>query len=334
MKKIIVIFLLLSLTGCRKEPEFDYSGTVDNLISTYNTTHDCFIEDYAEEFYADKSSSYRNLMEIIYKDTTMKLKNASDSLISVEYLYWDYDSVYNSVILDTEGFIYDIKNFDSLGIAQSEINDYVYDYLSVTIAQCNKSTKEIDLEIEQTTAAPFLFISNEALYKQLDIDLSKLVYELEQYALGYAEEVEETPSGEELTNIEKEQTYLINYTTGEKCVPISIKVIEVLQGEEAKEKLLELSPNNETLLCDNLLYLEYEICNYSLEEIVFQSRFFDAEIETSELFSDSISFAGVSESYAIASGSTIVIRDLIVSNHDDLVWYDEHASELYILNQE
>ena len=334
MKKIVLLVLLFLLTGCQKEPEFSYDDTLNSLISTFNSTQDCFVEDYTEEFYVDKSSSYRKLMELIYKESTMKLVNYNNSVITVEYLYWDYEDVYNSVINDTDGFIYDIQNLDKLGIAQSEINDYVYDYLSIMITQCNKSTREITLEIEQTTTAPFMFISNKELYTSLEVDLSKLVYDVEQYALGYEKIEEESVTEQELKVFEKDLIYLLNYSQGEDIVPISIKVLTVLRGEDAQNKLLELSPNNEGLLYDNHVYIEYEVCNYSLNDIVFQSKFFEANAETHELFTDNIQLAGISESYAITPGSTIVVRDVLLSNYGDLVWYDEQAFELYILNQE
>ncbi len=334
MKKIVLLVLLILLTGCKKEPEFSYDDTLNSLISTFNSTQECFIEDYTEEFYADKSSSYRKLMELIYNESTIKLDNYNNSIITVEYLYWDYADVYNSVISDTDGFIYDIQNLDKLGIAQSEINDYVYDYLSLMITQCNKSTREITLELEQITAAPFMFISNKELYNSLEVDLSKLVYDVEQYALGYEKIEEEFEMEQEIKVLEKDLIYLLNYSHGGETIPISIKVLTVLKGEDAQNKLLELSPNNENLSYDNYVYIEYEVCNYSLNDIVFQSKFFEADAEMRELFTDNIQLAGISESYAIAPSSTIVVRDVLLSNYGDLVWYDEQAFELYILNQE
>lgn len=328
MKKILLMCILaLFLTGCSKEEPFSYDDTLQTLVKQYGTDN-CFITDYSQQM--EYTTSQRNFIITVYNTAGFNLKSCSNQDVIIDYVYFNKEDVYNTVITDTEGFIKDVQNMQSLNIAQTEINDYVYDYLYRMINSCNKESREIQLTLEQCNTAPFYFVDNKALLDSITADASTLVYELVTYASTYsAVEVEE------LEQIEPRElipgnVYVLSYDYADSKVPIMIKVTEVLEGIETKNKLLTISANNESSLVDNAIYLEYEVTNYSNEEIIFESRFYDADINSCILFYDDINYVGINEKCVLPIGSTIVVRDVVISNGGDLVWRDTYS--LYQLN--
>lgn len=336
MKKYVVSMLLiccLTLVSCGTE-KFSYSEELNTLISSYNATHSCFANNSFEEHLSTTSNSYRILITAIYEDSYMELIQSSDAVVSCGVAYFDYEDAFQKVTSDTSGFVHDVKNLYDLNIAQSEINEYVYDYLYLMILSCNKQQRAIECTLTQCSTAPFTFVDNDAIINQIILDVNQLVYDCENYAKEYS--VTENSNSEEVcvfSEIDIGNTYVLNYFYDNEYVPISITVKDIMFGNEAKNKALQLSSNNSKLISDNLVYVEYEVHNYSANNIVFTSKFYDCDIDNSDIYTDDVSFVGVNKSCNIASGSNTMINDLIVINHGDLVWYDKNAGELYLLNQ-
>ena len=113
---------------------------------------------------------------------------------------------------------------------------------------------------------------------------------------------------------------------------MKLSVKTVLQGNSAKEQLVALSDNNRQKLADNLVYIEYEITNFSSERIIIENKFYDADLAESIFYRDDKEFTGVSNSCYLNAGETILMKCVVVHNHDDLVWYDLKASSLIKLD--
>ena len=95
---------------------------------------------------------------------------------------------------------------------------------------------------------------------------------------------------------------------------------------------MSLSDNNRQKLADNLVYIEYEVTNLSNERIIIENKFYDADLTESIFYKDTKEFTGVSNSCYLNAGETILMKCVVVHNHDDLVWYDFKASSLIKLD--
>lgn len=137
---------------------------------------------------------------------------------------------------------------------------------------------------------------------------------------------------ENVETLELGDDKFLNYFYDNSYVPVKLSVKTILQGNSAKEQLVSLSDNNRQKLADNLIYIEYEITNFSSERIIIENKFYDADLAESIFYKDAKEFTGVSNSCYLNAGETILMKCVVVHNHDDLVWYDFKASSLIKLD--
>ncbi|MCM1172507.1 MAG: hypothetical protein NC393_10310 [Clostridium sp.] len=333
MKRFVIMLLLLCLvTGCTTDDSFDYDRELKALIAEVNSDKSGFSTDSLEEQLGGYSSSYALLFKSIWKSSTIELESAGSEEVTLKFIYWSYNDVYSKVTTDVSGFVSDVRNLQDLGVSANVINDYVYDYLVKMITNCNKESHSVKCTLTQYTQAPLIFTDNKPLLEDLEVSISKLVYDLEQYALNW-EEIHTTTDADsfEYKILEKDRVTVMNYCEGGTITPISIKITEILGDTDAQGKIESLSENNKGLTGVNTVYLEYEITNYSGRDMVFSSRFYDADTKELELYYSDFTFSGVPKQYNVPAGSTVAVKDAIIFNHDFLVWYDETASEIYQL---
>lgn len=328
---LLLVFIISCLSGCGEE-EFSYDKTLQQLINKDINDSSLFEDDVLDEALAPYSISYRNLIHKVYDDLSYSLASTDEYSVTLDFIYWDYDAVYNTVTQDVSGFVADLHNLQDLGMSQADLDNYVYDYLNLLILQSNKKARGIVCELTQIKQEPFIFSTNEPIVTQLIKDTNQLVYDLEAFAFSYEDVDTATTSDAQINviDINVGEYKVINY----EGTPISITVTNIWQGEDAKTKLLELSANNEALLSDNLVVLEYEVYNFSNEVITFRSKFYNADLDSGDLFDDDLKFIGINDVCNIEPCSSIIVRDAIVFTHDDLVWYDGQTFELYLLNLE
>ena len=332
MKKLSVMFILLTLllTGCGNKNTFDYDTELENLVNTYNSDKQCFADDYKE--YLINNSSYRKLFNVIFNTSNITAWSGQGNSVTCDVLIFNQEEGQKKTLNDA-GFISDIKNLYDLGIAQQEIDTYVYDYLAATITQYNKVTGKVEASLTQSTESPFQFESVKPFVTYYDTQLSNLVYALEQSALNYEALATSTDASvENVETLELGDDKFLNYFYDNSYVPVKLSVKTVLQGNSAKEQLVALSDNNRQKLADNLVYIEYEITNFSSERIIIENKFYDADLAESIFYRDDKEFTGVSNSCYLNAGETILMKCVVVHNHDDLVWYDLKASSLIKLD--
>lgn len=336
MKKfitVIIIITALMLTGCSQGNAFDYNTELKALLKQVNDSKTGFNEDLLDSYLEKASSSYSLLLRSVWKSSSVELESAQAGTVQLRLVYWSYDDVYSKVTSDVSGFISDMQNLYDLGVSTDVINDYVYDYLVKMITDCNKESHLVQCTLTQYTEAPLIFSDNDSLLTDIEVSISKLVYDLEQYALNWEEPHTTTDASQwKYAELNKDYTTVLNYWDGLQMIPISIKVIDILQGSAARERVEGLSENNVGHTGDNIVYLEFEVHNYSGNLLVFDSRFYDADTKNLKLYESEFTYNGVPKQYNISSGSTTTIKDVIVFNHGDLVWYDEFAKEIYLLN--
>jgi|GEM_PF-2506668 len=80
------------------------------------------------------------------------------------------------------------------------------------------------------------------------------------------------------------------------------------------------------------VFIEYEVTNLSSKRIIIENKFYDADLTESVFYKDTKEFTGVSNSCYLNAGETILMKCVVVHNHDDLVWYDFKASSLIKLD--
>ena len=334
MKKcrmLLLFIIIFCLVGCGEE-EFSYDRALNQLVDKDIKDSSLFENDVLEEELAPYSINYRNLLNKIYSDLSYNVISSDKYEVTLNFIYWDYDDVYATVTQDVSGFVADLHNLQDLGMSQAELDNYVYDYLNLLILQSNKKARSIVCELTQIKQEPFIFATNEPIVAQLIKDLNQLVYDLEEFAFSYEETTIATSTDAKMDaqEINVGEYRIINY----EGVPISLVVKNIWRGEDAKAKLLDLSANNESLLSDNLVVLEYEIYNFSDELITFRSKFYNADLASGDLFDDDLKFIGINDVCNIEPCTSIIVSDVVVFTHDDLVWYDKQTFELYLLNLE
>lgn len=332
MKKLSIMFILLALllTGCGNKNTFDYDTELENLVNTYNSGKQCFADNYEE--YLLNNSSYRKLFNVVFSTCNITACSGQGNSVTCDVLIFNQEEVQKKVLNDA-GFISDIKNLYDLGIAQQEIDAYVYDYLAVTITQYNKVTGKVEATLTQSTESPFQFASAGPFVTYFDTQISNLVYALEQSALNYEALATSTDASiENIATLELGDDKFLNYFYDDSYVPVKLSVKTILQGNNAKEQLVSLSDNNRQKLADNLIYIEYEVTNLSSKRIIIENKFYDADLTESVFYKDTKEFTGVSNSCYLNAGETILMKCVVVHNHDDLVWYDFKASSLIKLD--
>ena len=238
MKKLSVMFILLALllTGCDNKNTFDYDTELENLVNTYNSGKQCFADNYEE--YLLNNSSYRKLFNVVFSTCNITACNGQGNSVTCDVLIFNQEEVQKKVLNDA-GFISDIKNLYDLGIAQQEIDAYVYDYLAVTITQYNKVTGKVEATLTQSTESPFQFASAGPFVTYFDTQISNLVYALEQSALNYEALATSTDASiENIATLELGDDKFLNYFYDDSYVPVKLSVKTILQGNNAKEQLV------------------------------------------------------------------------------------------------
>lgn len=331
MNRLLILLSLISLLVCScSDNRFVLEDEVAEYMEGFPNCS--FAENAFDELLQSRSTSYCDLVKMIYGSSVYELSSRDEALLYVDVAYWEYKQAFSSVTNDVSGFIHDVKNMYNLGIAQDEINNYVYEYLITALPKCNKSGRQVMCELEQISQAPIQAISNAPIVAQITADIDKLVYEVEEFAKSYENTGVQTIPSVNFKPLEIGKEVLINYSINDTVVPVVLKVINVLTGEDAKDEVLSLSDNNRDIVSDNMCYIEYEVTNYSNTTIQFESRFFDADAEACEFFSDEQDYVGIQTVTNAEPYSTIMMQDVILAEHGGLVWYDYNADELYLLN--
>lgn len=277
-------------------------------------------------------SILRNLKFISFDKGVLKYEVYSNKGV-IDYLSKDY-----------KGFVKDYNNFKSLNLSESEIKDYVLDYLiqlfqSDSGAQIKTSTKKCTISLGKDGKLS----SDTFLTGLLNDEVEDLLSEIQSKTFNQ----ETTEKTAKFTasdfKIGKSKVMLcpVKDKNGKvtSLQKILVTVDTVLQDGNARDKLCAISAMNDSINLDwqknSLYYVHYTIENLSGIDLVYSDCFRLVDGNKNSYSLPIGSCFGLTTSSILKKGSTTTLDTAIAGpNTAKLGWYDSVNKYFYLLGGE
>lgn len=355
MKKVIIALILifsLSLCSCQSALSFldqnadateseieSESAKILSVLSKLNNVTNGeelveFSKTYFENSTLDDYLAGKDETEIVL--VLKVLKNIKfDSVYddTLQYSVISTDSIFNYLQND-QTFVKEFNNLSTIGISEKELRDYVIQYLCRVLddAELKEKTEELSVEIKFSGEK----LSSDVFLVQLsDSYLTKLLERIKTSEFVEINEESEINLGD--VNLEKGKGLVLPYSISDdsgnliNSVKIFVKINEVLEDEDALERLNELSPMNSSINVDysknKLTYVSYNIYNNSGSDLTYNNKFIAVDASGNSYTLPLGSVFGTTSDTIIKNKTEVTLDVAIISPINANVGYYDNASK-------
>lgn len=346
MKRIISLLLMLAiigLCGCsqQKEQEVkeptdreileDIVGKISSDTSTYN---EIFNDNKLEELINNSSSSVKEFyLDVL---SLSSLKDYKDGTMTLTFP--DETKLVEIACSDKNGFVQDYNNFVSINMTDSELEEFVYDYLCKLLKDKSVETKEISYKISDSFKIGKKLDSSSYYVEALTGIKQGIDSTLPDAVADVSREDKETGSiaslklgyNYVLTNYTEVLDEKNNVTVNEQKYLLNIK--EVIGREKALEEVYSLSESNKGLSISNdakVFMVKYDVTNTSDEKLILDNEFYLASEDNKLYVTSGFRVSGLLSETALSPGETKTLKVLLIGDSDRIVHYNSISKIMY-----
>lgn len=346
MKRLVsmlIVLVVVSLCGCSQQKVQEVKEPTDKEIlasilekvsagpSSYN---EIFNDNKLEELLNSSSNSVKQFyLDVLglsslsnYKDETMVL------------VFPDEVDLVELACSDKSGFIQDYNNFVSIGMTDSELEDFIYEYLCKLLKDKSAGTKEVSYKISDSFRIGKKLDSS-SYYVDALTGIKQGIDSALPDAIANASKADMEAGS--ITSLKLGYNYVLtnyaeildeknNVTVNEQKYLLNIK--EILDREKALEEVYGLSESNKTLSISNdakVFLVKYDVTNTSEEKLILNNEFYLAS-EDNRLYSTSgFHISGLLPETALAPGETKTLSVLLVGGSERIVHYNHTSKIMY-----
>lgn len=355
MKKFIIFLLLgisLGLCSCQSALSFldqnaettesEIESEFDKILNVLSKLDDVtngeelveFSKTYFENSTLDDYLAGKDETEIAL--ILKVLKNTKfDSVYegTLQYSVISTDSIFNYLQND-QNFVKEFNNLSTIGISEKELKDYVIQYLCRVLdgTELKDKTEELSVEIKFSGEK----LSSDVFLVQLsDSYLTQLLERIKTSEFVEINEESEINLGD--VNLEKGKGLVLPYSILDdsgnliNSIKIFVKINEILEDEDALERLNGLSPMNSGINVDyskdKLTYVNYSIYNNSGSDVTYNNKFIAVDAGGNAYTLPLGSVFGTTSDTVIKNKTEVTLDVAIISPTNANVGYYDNASK-------
>ena len=280
----------------------------------------------------------------LYLEVLQKLDFISYKDGKLEYSIPSVDGIVNYLSKDYKGFVKDYNNFTNLKLSETEVKDYVLDYLIQLFASDASNTIKTETKTCSITVTRGGKLSTDSF-------LTELVGEILEDLFTKVASTTFSPEPQKTTTKVKSSDFKIGKSKVMTCPvmdkdgkitsqqKILVTVDSVLKDQTAYEKLCSISNLNESINVnyqnDCLYYVHYTIRNLSGTDLTYNDCFRLVSSDGNSYSLPNGSCFGLTNSTVLKNGSdTSLDTALVGPQNAKLGWYDNTTKYFYQLGVE
>lgn len=313
-----------------------------------------------EDYLSNKSKNEIELCRDILQNVDLKSYSENTLVFST----FSTNSIFTCMEKDYNGFVKDYNNLISLGLNDTEINNYVLDYLirvleNSTILELQKEDIECSVDVTNEKLSSDLFLTKlfDSYLTGLISKIRNTTFTIEEpaiknkiknsnFKIGKSKVMqyplyEGDVTAEQSTEVPKEDA--IGDTSNDAqekrtkaLLKILVNVNELLKNQEAYEKVCEINPMNASLnvnyVENNMYYVHYTITNFSGSDMTYNNCFYLIDSNYNLYSLNQGEYFGLQQSKVIKNGETCELDVVLIGPKETtLGWYDETNNYFYKL---
>jgi hypothetical protein len=280
---------------------------------------------------SDASIDKKHCLERVYKEVKITSITTENDGFKVDLELPGFKGVAERCINDSSGFISDINNLVQLNESKENQIDYVYRYVSGVLSGVEDKSK-MTFSVSGDSIG--------VIAKGIETDYcDNLVNQIYSYVVdgeAFSFSVNDTAVTEPSFEVGKGK--VMWYSDGDKKYKVFICPKVVLEGDSARNKLIEVSDVNKEVDFTGVdpVYLEYSVTNLEDEDLNYTNKFCLVDEQNFVHKYSGVKFIGVNPNKVIKANSEDTVSVVLIKDEDNLSvgWYDS-AEELFIaLNNE